>query len=546
MKKPLQLQTLNWFNKLNYLCFLSLVSIRLDAQTLQETQKASQTLTDQEQREADNYVHQGLIDKKIKAECDRLGQQYKATGCDDTSAAPGYVMGGFLDEALPKLYAIMGTLALAGGGSKLTAKPEPKSAENATAGKNANKDDGVQDACIYIPMAGEVVASIMQKAAEAKIQNQYVNENDKQREGLYAVARVHEARSKSARMQSVIYASTSACYGFLASSFGGAALDWKMSLRIGASATMAVIFNKKASKHKDYAESLKSLARSLPGKGTCNPHTDTQCFCAEETSKTLDPNNYKKVCLVQGGATADLTKTQTACAVIKDGKAVVDKECLCKKRNNCFSGQIAQMIQEMGFDTIGTNDSIKLLKQVEGEMNDAQMTNMSVKVAAAAQNLLKNKPLTGSIPSVTAPKNAQSVMKELEANGLPRTLAAHVASQANADVPLSDISLPSQPPSLAALKANKLGYSGGVKVEYDESSSSSSRRQSNGGDDLNPFAAFGTKKPTSPQGGVVFEDDAYMAKAIQEAEITQDAGQGLFEIISNRYQKSAQELGEVR
>ena len=99
------------------------------AQTLNESFDNSTTkpLTDKEQLEANNYVHAGRTQKLLEAECKKLGQKYDTTmGCADESGKPGQVIkgawGSIMEEILPKLYAVMGTVAAANGGAKIEMK----------------------------------------------------------------------------------------------------------------------------------------------------------------------------------------------------------------------------------------------------------------------------------------------------------------------------------------------------------------------------------------------------------------------------------------
>jgi hypothetical protein len=57
-------------------------------------------------------------------------------GCSDSTGKPGEVLGGF-EEALPKLYAIMGTLAAGGVGNKIAMKPKASTTTTTTAAGQA-------------------------------------------------------------------------------------------------------------------------------------------------------------------------------------------------------------------------------------------------------------------------------------------------------------------------------------------------------------------------------------------------------------------------
>ena len=110
------------------------------AQTLNEAfdVTSGKPLTDAEQLEANNYYHAGRAQKLLEEECGKLGKKYDTTlGCADDSSKPGQVikggMGGMIEEILPKLYAVMGTVAAANGGAKITMRaPEAPAATTTT------------------------------------------------------------------------------------------------------------------------------------------------------------------------------------------------------------------------------------------------------------------------------------------------------------------------------------------------------------------------------------------------------------------------------
>jgi hypothetical protein len=116
------------------------------AQTLNDSFEGTKPLTDSEQHQANTYYHQGMANDYLKEACSNKGKLkdggFKELGCDDTSAEAGRVFKGtagmLIEEALPKLYAIMGTVAAASGGGKIQMKP--KADKNLDAGADKTND----------------------------------------------------------------------------------------------------------------------------------------------------------------------------------------------------------------------------------------------------------------------------------------------------------------------------------------------------------------------------------------------------------------------
>lgn len=508
------------------------------AQTLNESFDNSTTkpLTDAEQLEANNYVHTGRTQKILEAECAKLGKKYDTTlGCADESGKPGQVikggMGGMIEEILPKLYAVMGTVAAASGGSKIAMR---SSTEAPATGTDAPAAEGAADAdankktdyCIYIPMGGEVIASGMQLMGQKAAQQASAqNPADAQKESMYAVARTHDTRAKTATIQGGIYAATAACYvAYIAK---GAVMDWKMGLKIGAAGLMSVIFFKKAGNHKSYAKGIREIANKLPGAGDCNPHTQTNCFCSEPTSQASDYNNWKKVCVVAELANnGSPTSTPAPCAQIKNGQASLDASCTCKKNNTCLNGTFSAAMGSIGFGGVDIADPLRLLNETNGAFNEANVSALGAQLNAKSKRLLDSADF-GDIPGVSLDKKKTELAREINKLGMPARLAALTASQADASLPssVSGGGLADTEVAATSVRRSGTGYN------YGGSGMAARRNRDSDASFKNPLAKEAKRDAV--------QIETFAEQAMASADITKDTSKGIFDIISNRYRSSA-------
>ncbi|MFP5459550.1 MAG: hypothetical protein ACLGG7_12510, partial [Bacteriovoracia bacterium] len=419
-----------------------------------------------------------------------------------------------------------GATGTAGGGATGTA-----GGGDAKAGAGEEKGKERTDICVYIPMAGELVAAGMQKVQENKIQEQSSKPGaDAQREGLHAVARAHDARAKTATIQGGVYGATAACYtAYLAA---GAQMDWKLGLKLGASAVMTGIFFKKAANHKKFAADVRAIANKLPGAGDCNPHTQTQCFCSEPTSRNVDIANYTKVCVPRELASGrDPKKTAIPCSTIVNGNAVLDLECKCKRTNSCLNGQLSSMGAQIGFGGYDLADPLRLLNEMDGQMNEANVESFGTQLSARAKKLLDQN--IADVPSMRGltPKE-NNLAKEMNKMGMPARMAAFAAQQAGSAPASADSPQLSSIASSSDEEASTGSSQRSAGVRYNSGSYGSAPRR---GQQMGAFKSPFDKNAN--QGAV--QVDTYSQEAVAAADINKDTSKGIFDIISHRYRSSA-------
>jgi hypothetical protein len=515
-------------------------------QTLDESFATTKPLTDQEQDQANNYFHQGIAGDYLKKECGKLSKEYKTQlGCQDETGAPGQVLGGslggVLEEMIPRLYGMIGMVAMATGGGSITMKTgEPTAAVQAQPTANPPIEakpasDGTEkkkDACIYIPMAGEAISQVAQQVSERNIQNQMADKQkqnslgDQQKESLYAVANVHKGRAKTSMMQATVFGATSACYAAYIAK--GGYVDKMAWVKFGAAALVATIYIKKADKHKKYAAAVRKVADGLPGDGECNPFTQTQCFCSEASSQKVDPTNYVKACVPPELANnGNANPNAIPCATIQNGQAKVDTSCSCKRNNSCLNGQLQARAASIDFGGVNMADPLRLLNEMNGEFDPEKIEPIIGSINARAKKAVSGLPVA-NVPSVTLDDKNRRIAKELAGAGVPARVAAFAAGS----------NIPSVSPGLAAsgalsnlpsLEEESSGSRQGTS--YNPSSSSRSNRNSGSRTDFtNPFAKGGKQEAV--------QVETFAEQAFAEAEITKDTSIGIFDLISNRYRRS--------
>ncbi len=520
-------------------------------QTLDESFSTTKPLTDSEQNQANNYFHSGIAGDYLKEECGKLKKEFKTQlGCNDETGAPGQVLGGnlggVLEEMIPRLYGMIGMVSMATGGGSIAmktgkateaVKADPSTTPPTEAKPASDGTEKKKDVCIYIPMAGEAISQVSQQVSERNIQQQMTDKqkqnsmSDQQKESLYAVANVHKTRAKTAMMQATVFGATAACYtAYIAK---GAVVTGKdgamMIIKVGAAALVSAIYIKKASNHKKYAEAVKKVADKLPGDGDCNPFTQTQCFCAEKTSQKADPTNFVKVCVPPELANnGNANPNAIPCATIQNGQAQVDTSCSCKRNNSCLNGQLSARAASIDFGGVNMADPLRLLNEMNGEFDAERVEPILGSINARSKKAISGLSVP-DVPSVTLNDKNRQIAKELNNGGMPARVAAFAAgSNMGSVTPAMAVSgaIGNLPPIEQDSSESRKGTS------YNPSSGSgSSNRGSSKTDFSNPFAKGG--KPEAVQ------IETFAEQAFAQAEITKDTSVGIFDLISNRYRRSA-------
>lgn len=540
----------------NLICFLLLslmiptLVIGQDDPNSIDAQFANKTnMTDKQMSDAKTFVHQGIKDEKIKEGCAKLNN------CSDTEE-------GFpLEMLISKGYAMLGMFTGDGMVPKLTNKPKDApvgkegsanlpgadeaaknnagSTTNTASNQTTNGAPGAEgkkekdernDYCLMAAMAWETVGGMIQSSMQNKAQQESSGITDTQLASLVNLKKTHEARAKTASWQRNVYAGVSACY--VAQAFTGAQLDWKFWLKAGGAATLTYLYQKKVDKHKDAAKKVQLVIDSLPKAGDCNPYTGTKCFCAEKTSKDIYAAQYQEVCVLNNG-NFETPKVAMGCGTVVDKKISFDKECKCKATNTCLKTQIPSLAGNFGLGTNAMNEAQKnfdLLASGDFDQGKFDAASLSAKTLAAKFN---PKVDTSKFPKPALTTDQKKLADEL-GKYVPGPVA-NIAAAANNSGFKSGISDSSGSAAISKLTPEiKQKLAESIKMNY--SKSGGGNNFDGGEEEAFAFPTMGSKAEES-QGGT--EVISFADQAVSKADVSNAPDTPIFDIISNRYRRSA-------
>ena len=379
--------------------------------------KSNSNLTDQEKQLSENYIHQGKANELVQATCTGdmkavcAGQEgkHKFLGMDPN-----------LIKAVSQAYAMFGALAgdslgaIKKGPNAGEKKSDTKKTENSTDNKTAEsktdstadskpdsksedksdnksdnksedkKEENASDYCKFIPTATEGVATAVQMAQSKSMAEEIGNGDTAQKDALLKAATSHSSRAKMAQVQAAGWWGGAACYGVNAA-MGQFAMDKNLVIKMGAATLLGAFYQNEVSANKEYAEKIRKLADSLPGKGDCNPITDNVCYCSQPSTendptycmpglhkKNLNPTSYRMACT--------------------DNNLKLDPTCTCEKTNTCFDTLIetqSEGIISLGDTGYGSSPFSSVRSLARGELVGGTLNNASFdKTAAVARKTL--------------------------------------------------------------------------------------------------------------------------------------------------------------
>ena len=501
-------------------------------------------ISPEDEAKGDNYIHQGIANKKASEMCAEGKGGYKDI-CDEDKY--GFAGGGMrklesLIPALTKAYSMFSMMGGSAGG--FTANSLDKNGEQIyqdTDGKTkgvtqetegaTEKTENKPDYCGYIAMIGEGASAAYTMVKNDKTEENFKSEKPEARQAasFYALAENHKTMEKGAKVQMGVWSATAGCYVVYATqaSYQG---DWKVYAKMAAAGFIGLYYKKKADAHGERADLLEQMAKDLPGAGDCNPFSNKTCFCAEETSIQSDPINFRNICLPK--LLAKRTGDEDEAFVCADANGKADLECDCIKSNTCADRKLKIAGINLGLGPTVLKDPLAAMKPISKGFGGADVD------AAARRNLaLANKTLKKFSPK-KAPKlnnDQKKIANELFKNGIPKAAAAYLAKgfggSDSAKLPSSALAGLGGSPSgkyirKASLSKNKKGnFKSGGTI----------RGKSTRG--KGAFSRFGKKKGSKNTQAIHIED--FAKKAEREAEIVTDTSKGIFDIISYRYKVSA-------
>jgi hypothetical protein len=499
-------------------------------------------LTDEQTKAANEFVHTGLQESTKEEECKKRGLKK----CNQGDANPSGFMG-IIEQNLGRAYTMLfgGTGFMTGGGGpsikRKEAAPEvgkdgkpvqpaPEASKAADKGKDAKKDESVDDYCMYAAMGYEGISLLLQTTMQDKASKKADHLTDPQLKSLVILKETHKARGRTSAYQAGVYGAVSLCYVGYAATIASKK-DWKLWTKMGGAALLTTIYGIKSKKHFDAAKQVQKVIDSLPEAGDCNPWTKTSCFCSEPTSKTAFADLYNEVCVLNAG-NIDGENSTLGCAVITEGKASIDAECKCKQTNSCANRTISLAGGSFGLGGNFMDQNAKNLDILnDTNFSGARLGNLSTKSAALASRALNNRKTKAAAVSLTPEEKANA--DEL-GKIIPSDLAAIAAKSPVGDSPTGGLMTGNTRAALSKVSdEDKKKLAAVVKSNY-KTGSGHGGMSSDASDEFVMPKMPGTEE--QPQGAEVV---TFAERAMNNADVSNSPDTPLFDIISNRYRRSA-------
>jgi len=483
----------------------------------------SANLTDEQRYESTSYVHEGLSFRQATEACEKLKDP---SACEGRGSTKFLGIDSNMVQGIAKAYSMFSGMSGATGG---------KLAGGAKSTGEGPQSKGVNDYCAYIPMAGEQMASFVQKADQDKIQSTPVSSQNAQKERLYQAARSHGTRAKTAKMQGTVWGATVGCYGFLMAS-GKAALNKKIILKAGAAGLLTAFWLNESKQQKKYEKEVKEIADSLPGAGDCNPHTETHCYCSQPETR-YDPQYCIDPLRERQNQDPSKVAYEVPCT---SASGENDPKCLCIGEDNCMDKTLFSNMNFPGLTNFASSkagsDTRNLLR---GTISAANLNSNESGQKLALRKSLKNienlVPETSSSPSA----NQISQSKDLEKMGLSPKLARHLAltsSNSFGQSKAASLSRPQTSSKFATTNRSTTGSSQVLSFSGGRKNIGAKRKRANSNRSVaNMMKRYGKSK-RSPSSSKVL---TFSQRAQRRASIHRKSDRPLFEIISRRYRISA-------
>ncbi len=528
--------TMRNFGFIFFIIYLLLLSSTIFAQIIGTTstkaeslinKSANEKLTDQQLQVSKEFVHGGLVQRKLEELC---AQDKKACAGQDVSSKNTML------QAAAKAYAVLMGMS--------SQKLELKDKDNRPINENdkaveTEKTEGtkekkeVDDYCKYVAMASETVATFQQQTDNQTLTAENPN-NIPQKEALYKVSRVHQSRAKTAKVQAIGFGSTAACYAVMIAQVGVKPTTTTV-LKASAAGLLATFFYNESKRYSSAADKVTNIANALPGKGDCNPITQKDCYCAQpETmndTATCSPLIAKK----------DKKSDSLIPLTCVDNELKNDPSCSCIAKNSCME----QGIMEISLDNSGLSNAGKSIVAAVKDLTNGSLkgeTGLTSGIGGGSNAIKVGNELAKTLSDTPQlPPHLQEEAKALEtlgvspvlsrnliAAGSMPTLADNVKKFQTGHGGLFAIQTPPEKKEYAPLKD--------PDAKYQKNFNANTSRSNKNAIDYSYLGQFGgaSKSKTSD---VKILNFAQMAQ--EKAEIHSDKDNRLiFDIISHRYRQS--------
>lgn len=547
------------------LIFFSLILLSFgvfaQGETLDSIFAKSPDLTDKQAKEAENFNHVGKKQSVLDEACKK---DPRLSGCDVNKASSDGVLikgalGGAVEQHIGKLYAVLfGGLDLLSGkggptvkvkeagkgneknlpGADELNKKNQKVVDANKSGDKKTKDEGItakSDYCAYAALGYEAAATILQTVLQKKGTTDAALAEDTQMQALIALKETHKARRTTSTIQASVYGATALCYITRATGAldkNKVVLDWKYWAKMSAASGLATLYTMKAHKHNRAMQAVQNVIDAMPKAGACNPWTDTACFCAEASSKTLFATQYEEVCVLNKG-NINTPKIALGCvATNANQEPTYDKECNCKKTNSCVKANVTGYNPKFSFGSnlmAQSNQGFDMISS--GNFDQGQFDQYAMQSGVMAAKV--KDVFTTKVPAVNLTDEQKKEAGELK-DIVPPALAALAAATPSYDPPGS-ISNDGTSSALASLPAD-------IQKKVDDVSKAVKYGSKGGGFDSTAAAPeegfkmpnFGAQE-TQQSGAEVL---SFAEQAVNNADVNKTPDKPIFDIISNRYRRS--------
>lgn len=460
------------------------MSLQSHAQDNSFQQAAQASLQKQEMTE--NYIHSGYIQREMEKKCNANDESKAA--CRGESATALGKTGDMIFSTVAQMYSLFG-LTQDVLKSK-TPKTEPETTTKTEQGEQ-------HDYCRYIPLATTIAAQALQTSSQQRIQANVPGPTVAQKETLYQKARSHKARAKTAGIEALGWAATTTCYTILVqTSMGLGNASKNTYMKIGAAAFLTWFYNQRRSNQKEYEKIVKDIADSLPGKGDCNPITETNCYCSQ-----VETENDTTYC----------TDNALGCV---DANMLYDANCTCRQNNTCADSVLNNNLAQnssAGFSSqvnslaaLASGKQVPLDKSISNQVQVLEQSDNNIEAATGLNS--------DQLESLNLLKEA----------GIPNNLASQLAT-----TPLT----PDGQKILEELKEKK------PVTDITGSTGGSLKRSS--GSKRSALPLIGLRNTTKDQDVLSYQNE----NAIAPTTVNQDQTGNLFDSVHKRYRNYWEQLG---
>ncbi len=536
---------------------------------------SSGNLSDQD-RQLLNYEHSGYLQRdmneKFKEECEAQGKSDKA--CEDikfgreaTSGKKFLGLSPGMIGALSKAYTMI--IGVSGLGSKIITNPdgewnvsrfakkdkadnsptesssqteniEQKSATTdqsetedlveETAEKE-KKEEKQEDYCRYIAMGTETIATFMQTKENELIQSIPVNDRTAQVDMLYQQKNAHLSRARSVNTQVIGWGASAACYTavMLGPASPTSVTNW---LKLGASTLLWRYYSWEKKTHKNAAKTVQAVIDKLGSKGECNPINDRGCYCAQPETQ-----NDQRFCLPQlreGGVAGTY---QVSCLT---GNLKNDPTCACATTNTCLDKRIKTSLANIHVPKSLAGNISPFFEVTKGisrpGANEYDIDSGSNKLFANASKILRDNATKLGLPN-----------KELSKKQIEEALALSQFLPNSAAKKFASAKSPKGTRKFSKkFKARPNSYTstpGKISNQFQDP-----KIRLRGGQALSPKSPkrngrYNSKRVSSGGSQKVLR---FATKATKSAQIYKDKSLNIFDVVSNRYRRTAKKRLEVK